>query len=147
LNGWDIAENYSSGTVKFAGTASLFAGGVAPTAAKETQIVLQEGQYINRVWDSRWTPGSKFSGPFGGSYSPNGALPINAATAVETRGLNIPGVLNNAERGGVFAPTRNIPATLRTSIGGTESELLIAPQYRQYLNLIDESVSTLPVGR
>ncbi|MBK8402493.1 MAG: RHS repeat-associated core domain-containing protein [Propionivibrio sp.] len=113
-------------------------------AVAETQVTLSNGQYINRVWDSRWTPGSSYSGPFGGSYSPGGALPINATTAVETRGLNIPGVLNNADRGGIYNVTQDIPATLRTSIGGTEPELLIAPQYRQYLNLIDKSISTIP---
>jgi hypothetical protein len=110
-------------------------------AADETQVILREGQYINRVWDSRWTPGSSYSGPFGGSYSPGGVIPINAATAIETRGLNIPGVLNNAERGGVYSVTRNIPATFRTSISGTEPELSIAPEFRQHLNLIDQSIS------
>ena len=111
---------------------------------KGSPIFLKKNQYINRVWDSRWMPGSTFSGPFGGSYSPNGALPITSTTAVESRGLNIPSVLNNAERGGVFNLNRNIPASLRTSIGGTEPELLIAPKYRQYLNLLDESISNLP---
>lgn len=114
---------------------------------EETQVALREGQCINRVWDSRWTPGSSYSGPFGGSYSPGGALPINATTGIETRGLSIPGVLNNAERGGVYRLTQDIPATLRTSIGGSEPELIIAPQYRQYLNLLDQSISKLPTGK
>jgi hypothetical protein len=73
-------------------------------------------------------------------------LPINASTAIQTRGLQFPGILNNAERGAVYGVTQDIPATLRTSIGGTEPELLIAPQYRQHLNLLDESVSILPTG-
>jgi RHS repeat-associated protein len=121
----------------------VFLGRVSAT---ETRVVLKEGEYINRVWDSRWTPGSQYSGPFGGSYSPNGALPINASTAIEGRGLNIPGVLNNAQRGGVYSVTRDIPATLRSSIKGTDPEIVIDPEYRKYLDLLDESLSSLPPG-
>jgi RHS repeat-associated protein len=131
------------------GAAALpgFIRGSLRCVTKETPIILKQGQYINRVWDSRWTEGSAFSGPIGGSYSPKGALPINAATGIETRGLNIPGVLNNAERGGVFDVVRDTPAMLRTSIRGTEPELLIAPQYRQNLILQESSVSIIPRGQ
>ena len=115
--------------------------------ARDTEVALQEGQYINRVWDSRWTPGSQYSGPFGGSYSPTGSLPINASIASERRGLGLPGVLNNAERGGVFRVTRGFPAPSRVSIDGIEPELLIHPRYQRYLELVDESISTLPSGR
>jgi hypothetical protein len=116
-------------------------------AAEETQITLNQGSLINRVWDSRWAEGEQYSQPMGGSFSPEGALPINANVAIETRGLSdIPEVINNAQQGGVFSVTTDIPATLKTSIGGTEPELYIQPQYRQYLNLIEESRSTIPAG-
>lgn len=113
-----------------------------------SRTILREGDYINRVWDSRWTKGSIYSGPRGGSYSPGGALPINATTAIETRGLkDISGVINNAERGGVFRVNRRIPAILQKSIGGSEPEIFIPEKYRQYLELINESISTIPKGR
>jgi RHS repeat-associated protein len=113
----------------------------------ERQITLQQGRYINRVWDSRWTEGSVYSGPMGGSYTPDGALPINAAIAIEGRGLKIPGVVNNAERGAIYRLKRNIPAILRTSHNGIDPEFLIAPRYRQHLKLIDESISNIPKGK
>jgi RHS repeat-associated protein len=113
----------------------------------ERQITLRQGQYINRVWDSRWTELSAYSGPQGGSYTPGGALPINAAIAIETRGLRIPGVINNAERGGIYRATQNIPAILKMSVSGTEPEIFIAPRYRQHLKLLDESISNIPTGR
>jgi RHS repeat-associated protein len=113
----------------------------------EREITLQQGQYINRVWDSRWTPNSRFSGPIGFSYSPGGAIPINAATAIEGRGLRIAGVINNAERGGVFRPTQNIPAILKISTKGTDPEIFIAKRYHQYLELVDGSLSSLPTGK
>jgi len=125
----------------------IFALLLGLVAANETTVVLREGQYVNRVWDSRWTEGSIYSGPRGGSYSPDGALPIDASTAIESRGLDMPNVFNNAERGGIYEVTSDIPAIFRTSIGGTEPELFIQPQYRQFLNLIDESISTIPPGK
>jgi RHS repeat-associated protein len=126
-----------------AATTGLLSAG---TTTAETQFTLTQGQNVNRVWDSRWTPASKYSGPFGGSYAPGSALPINAATASTTRGLNIPGVLNNAQKGGVYTVTQPLSATLRTSIGGTEPELLVSPQSRAHLQLNQQSVSTLPPG-
>lgn len=112
-------------------------------------MTLQQGELINRVWDSRWTgEPSVFSGQNGGSYSPGGALPINAKIAIQTRGLDaISGVVNNAERGAVYQVLQDIPAWLQTSIGGTEPEILITPEYRQYLQILEESISTLPQGR
>jgi RHS repeat-associated protein len=153
--------NAGQGAVNMASTAGIMAGtSIAlnsvgrvvgkvcvkgARAAKPT--IIKKGDLVNRVWDSRWTPGSKYSGPYGGSYSPNGALPINAKTAIETRGLNLPGILNNAQRGGVYTASRDIPATLRTSIGGTEAEIFITDKYRPFLQLIDDSISTIPPGR
>jgi RHS repeat-associated protein len=113
----------------------------------EREVTVEQGQYLSRVWDSRWTPGSRYSGPFGGSYVPGGAIPIGTETAISGRGLRIEGVINNAERGGVFEATQNIPAILKTSTNGTDPELLIAQRYRQYLKLVDGSISDLPRGR
>jgi RHS repeat-associated protein len=112
----------------------------------ERRITLQEGAEINRVWDSRWTPGvtSKYSGQYGRSFSPGSALPINARTAIESRGLKIPGVFNNAERGGVFRLQQNIPAILKISTSGTEPEIVIEKRYHQYLQFVDESLSNIP---
>jgi RHS repeat-associated protein len=113
-------------------------------AVEETQGVLQSGQHVNRVWDSRWTPGSDYSGPYGGSYTPGATLPPDAPTAVTTRGLDLPGVMNNAGKAGIYRVTKDIPAVFRTSIGGTAPEIYVAPEHRRFLELIEESITSLP---
>ena len=111
---------------------------------EESRVVLKPGDQLNRVWDSRWTPGSTYSGPYGGSYTPGAALPADANTAVVTRGLDLPGVMNNAQRGGIYRVTHEIPAVFRTSIGGTAPEIYVAPEHRKFLELIEESITSLP---
>src|SRR5882724_3524813 len=123
---------------------SLEAEGILEGATAETEVTVEEGGLVSRVWDSRWTPGSSYSGPFGSSYSPNAALPINSTIGSIDRGLNIPGVLNNSQVGGIYQATQSFPAILRTSIQGTEPEILIDQQYLQYLRLLEESISTIP---
>jgi len=126
------------------------ASGLSEATSAETQVIVRQGSLVSRVWDSRWSPGlpvSQYSGPFGGSYSPNAALPINATVGRIDRGLNIPNVSNNGQVGALYRATQNIPATFRTSIDGTEPEFFVEEQYRQYLQRIQESVSTIPAGR
>jgi RHS repeat-associated protein len=113
-------------------------------AAEETPVIIKEGSLINRVWDSGWEEGSSLSGPFGGSYAPGGALPINADTAIIDRGLV--GFPNNAQMGAVYEVTGDIPAILRTSIGGTEPELVIAPEFRDALQILTDTISQIPPG-
>ena len=145
-------DESTGGGVTAANTALMFVQpeisvALAAFRASEVSVVLTEGQQVNRVWDSRWTPGSKYSGPFGGSYAPNSAIPINANIATQTRGLNIPGIANNARQAAVYTTAQDIPATLRQSLWGTEPEFVVDPQYRQYLNRVEESISSLPSGR
>ncbi len=90
----------------------------------ESATVVRRGEFANRVFDSRYgsTPG--VSGPLGRSFSPGSGVPTTAAEAIEQRGLMIYNT-NNAERAIIYRATENIPATMRTSLGGTTPELLI----------------------
>jgi hypothetical protein len=74
-------------------------------------------------------------------------LPINSNVAISTRGLNIDGVVNNAQMGAVYRVLKNIPAVLRSSLGGTGPEFFVEEEYRQYLQILEESISSLPTGR
>ncbi|MGH7238805.1 MAG: RHS repeat-associated core domain-containing protein, partial [Candidatus Saccharimonadales bacterium] len=131
-------SGYAAVIMPVGGTESLLFRG-----AKEAAYTIKEGDIVNRVWDSRWTFGSKYSGPKGGSYTRGGYLPINAKAAIEDRGLR--GFPNNAQRGALFRATRDIPATLRQSIGGSENELVVPSQFRQYLDMMQEE-SHIPAG-
>ena len=133
--------------VGLAGIAPNLARNVSLNVTKETLGILKEGDLINRVWDSRWTPGSKYSGPYGGSYSPTGSLPNNAVDAINSKGLNVPGVLNNAERGAIYEVSGDTPVIFRTSIGGSAPEIVVAPGQRGTLRLIEESISRIPTGK
>ena len=119
--------------------------GVGTKVSMGESVLLKEGTILNRVWDSRFGSLEGASGPFGSSFSPGSALPINAEVGVTTRGLNIPGVINNAEVGGLFTVTADTPALLRTSISGTAPELVIPKSLvRSNVELIQESVSSIP---
>ena len=110
-------------------------------AAEGTNVIIKAGTVINRVWDSRWTKGSKYSGPFGTSYSPGSWLPTSARVATIDRGLS---PLNNAQRGALFEVMHDIPAIMRTSIGGVTPELVIAGRFSYMLRPMSGSVSRLP---
>jgi RHS repeat-associated protein len=96
------------------------------TAQLTKPIILQSGTKLNRVFDSRYMLGAPYSQPFGSSYSPSWKTPHYASVAIENRGLNWPGVVNNAQLGGRFVITRRVPAMSRPSLGGTEPEILIS---------------------
>jgi len=104
----------------------LFIGG----ANSDWKVRLKQGGMMNRNWDSEWMTQPGKSGPIGGSYAPGSSLPMDSETAIRTRGLDIPGVQNNAKVGGVFTVKEEIPAIYRTSIGGTTPEIYIEPRYR-----------------
>lgn len=137
-----LPEGYECGVNVACGMPPL-PGGIGRVAKAErlgeTAVQLKKGDLINRVWDSRWTPRSQYSGPFGGSYSPTGSLQINSAEAAASRGLTVSGVLNNGQRGAIYEVTRDTAAVLRTSIGGTADELVIAPRDRGALRLIEDT--------
>jgi hypothetical protein len=109
----------------------------------ETAGVVRSGGELNRVFDSRWQLGRPYSQPMGGSFSPGSTLPTSASQTIVDRGLNWPGVVNNAELGIVYRANQNLPATFRTSLGGTAPEILIAPAYRSGLQQIGGFV---PIG-
>ncbi len=44
----------------------------------------------------------------------------------------------------MYQVTDTIPAILRTSIGGSTPELVIAPAYWDSIQIIENSISTLP---
>jgi hypothetical protein len=76
----------------------------------------------------------------GGSWCPGDELPSSASEAIATRGLDIPGVQNNARLGIVVEATETIPVTTRTSVGGTAPEVMVPKKLREILKVIREGV-------
>ena len=108
--------------------------------------VVDEGKIVNRVWHSDWQSVKGSSGPRGSSFCDGACIPIHAQSAVERRGLSIPGMINDAQHGGLFEAIGNIPAQIRTSIDGVETEIVIESRYWHLLKYIPESHSQLPPG-
>jgi hypothetical protein len=116
-------------------------------AAEEIEpYVVDEGKIVNRVWDSNWQSVKGSSSPKGSSFCEGACMPIHAQSAIERRGLNIPGIVNDARHGGLFKAVGNIPAQIRTSIDGVEAEIVIEARYLHLLKFIPESHSQLPPG-
>lgn len=117
---------------------------VEESAAVLEQIVIRKGEYLNRVWDSRWPSGS-VSGPNGLSYCRGACLPINSASAVQRRGLSgIAEVTNNAREGAIFRVKEDIIVSVRKSIGGIDQEIII--RQSDVGKLQEMATSTLPPG-
>jgi len=110
----------------------------------ETAGVVRTGEQLNRVFDSRWQLGSPYSQPLGGSFSPGSTLPTSSSQAFIDRGLNWPGVVNNAQMGVIYSANQNLEATFRTSLGGVAPEVLIAPLYRSSLQQVGGFVPIAP---
>jgi hypothetical protein len=92
----------------------------------ETAGVVRRGEFVNRLFDSGYAPGAGVSGPLGRSFAPGSGVPTTAAEGISQRGLNI-FYPNNAQQAAIYQATEHIPATFRTSIGGTTPEVLIDP--------------------
>ncbi|MDE3046572.1 MAG: hypothetical protein KGJ02_08035 [Verrucomicrobiota bacterium] len=101
--------------------------------------VVRRGQTINRVFDSRHALGRPYSQPWGGSFSPGFSLPNSASQAIVDRGLNWPGVINNAELGAVYRANKNVPCMVRTSLGGTAPEIEISRDFKDLFVQIGEA--------
>lgn len=111
------------------------------------QVVIKKGEILNRVWDSRWTkepPGAGFSGPTGASFCRGNCMPINSGSAITQRGLNIPGVSNNAGNAGTFRATEDIVVSVRQSIGGAAEEIVVSRPDISKLRMIEQA--SLPPG-
>lgn len=114
------------------------------------RVVIKKGEILNRVWHSEATPASRgLSGPVGASYCRGSCLPINAASALQRRGLGeIPGpAVNNAEQGALFRAKEDIIVVVRKAIGGVEEEIVLQRADFNKLELVTESVSKIPPGR
>jgi hypothetical protein len=120
------------------GTAALTTPGNVPLGFNP--VSLEEGSFVNRVYDSSGAPGT--SQLFGQSFSPGSGLPTDAATAIAERGLN-PGI-NNAQLGGVFQVNQSITVYQGTSLGGTAPELFIPSGLHQYLTPVLQGVPIVP---
>ena len=124
---------------------SFFIRPVCALPEEGISVTIRNGEIVSRLWDSNYTPGSPFSGPFGRFFSPGGYLPISADEGIAARGLNLPGMANNAQRGALYQATRDIPAMLRPATGGDgEMELEIERMNIQHFRQIPESVSNIP---
>ena len=102
----------------------------------KSAYIVRRGQYINRVFDSRWELGRPYSRPWGGSFSPESSLPNSASEAIIERGLNWPGIVNNAKLGVIYKANGNVPSMKRTSLGGTSPEIEILAIYREMFEQI-----------
>lgn len=101
----------------------------------ETATVVRQGEFLNRVFDSRFVFGADVSGPLGRSFALGSGVPTTANEAILQRGLNI-FFSNNAQEAIIYRATGNIPGTLRMSIGGTAPEVLIGPSFYSSLEPI-----------
>jgi hypothetical protein len=108
--------------------------------------VVRRGQTLNRVFDSRWRQGFPYSQPMGGSFSPGSTLPTSASQTIVERGLNWPGITNNAQFGVIYKASGNVPSMVRTSLGGTTPEIEIAKGYRFILKEVGETGNYIPLG-
>jgi len=93
--------------------------------SQSSAAVVRSGDFVNRLFDSSY-PAEGVSGPLGSSFSPGSGVPTTADVGLSDRGLNL-FAPNNGEQAIIYQATENIPATFRTSIGGTAPELLISP--------------------
>jgi hypothetical protein len=108
------------------------------------RTVIQKGEFVNRVYDSRFGQSSiRVSGPLGRAFSPGSGVPTTAAEAIEQRGLNI-FYPNNAQEAIIYRAKSNIPCIKRTSIGGKASEILVEPRYWDQLEVVRRF--SLPAG-
>lgn len=106
--------------------------------------VVRRGQTINRVFDSRWELNKSYSRPWGGSFSPGSSLPNSTSEAIIERGLNWPGVVNNARFGVVYKAEKNIPCMSRISLGGTTPEIEILSEYQLMFKQVGEYTQITP---
>lgn len=145
----------SGNTLAGAGVCGLSAPTFGPSAgldaAKNTSLVhvgergvIQQGEFVNRVFDSRYRElGSEVSGPLGRSFTPGSGVPTTAAEATSQRGLGIY-YPNNAQEAIIYRAKSDIPTINRTSLGGTAPESLIDRQYWDQLEVIRQF--SLPGG-
>ncbi|MEA4950611.1 MAG: RHS repeat-associated core domain-containing protein, partial [Petrimonas sp.] len=92
----------------------------------EKATVVRHGEFVNRVFDSRYGIEQNVSGPLGRSFYPGSGVPTTTAEAIQQRGLGIY-YNNNAQQAIIYRATKNIPATSRTAIGGSGPEIIIGP--------------------
>jgi len=105
-----------------------------------TRFELQEGSFVNRVYNSTREFGT--SQLRGQSFAPGSALPVDAESAIISRGLN-PGI-NDAGLGAVFRVNQTITVYTGTSLGGTAPEVFIPSGLYQYLTVVMENVPIVP---
>ena len=109
----------------------------------ESATVVRRGEFVNRMYDSRFGSTQSVSGPLGRSFSPGSGVPTTASEGISQRGLNIYSQ-NNAQQAIIYRATKNIPATSRVSISGTAPEIIIEPEYWKYLSPVRRQYPVVP---
>jgi hypothetical protein len=127
--------NWSGFCLSFLGPIST--ASIVGSAAGSGPTQVLGGQFVNRVYDSRYGVVEGVSGPLGKSFSPGSGIPTTATEAIAERGLGVYNT-NNAEMGVVYRALKNIPAEARTSLEGTAPELLINSRFFKYLEKVFE---------
>jgi RHS repeat-associated protein len=99
----------------------------------ESATVIKRGEFVNRMFDSKYGSIPDVSGSMGRSFAPGSGLPTTATEGIMQRGLNIYNQ-NDAQQAIIYKAIKNMPATKRVSIQGTTPEVLIESEFRKYLS-------------
>lgn len=98
-------------------------------------VAVRNGSLVNRVYDSGFATNPRAAQPLGRYFGEGGAIPSSASEAITSRGLNLPGIINDARMGAAYRANTNIPALRGPAAGGTGSELIIEPSNFRHLQL------------
>jgi len=98
-------------------------------------VAVRQGSLVNRVFDSGFATNRNAAQPLGRYFGEGGTLPSSAGSAITTRGLNLPGIVNDAQMGAVYRANTHIPALRGPAAGGTGPELIIDRSYFRNLDL------------
>lgn len=98
-------------------------------------VAVRQGSMVNRVFDSGFATNPAAAQPLGRYFGEGGVLPSSAGGAITSRGLNLPGIIKDAQMGAVYRASTNIPALRGPAAGGTRPELIIDPSYFRHLEL------------
>ena len=101
-------------------------------------VPIREGTFVNRVFDTNYATNPAAAQPLGRYFVQGDTLPSTSTEAIIERGLNYPGVINDAGMGAVYRANATMPALQGPALGGTGMETIIQPTYWKDLGLVGE---------
>ena len=112
--------------------------------ALHSTVAVRQGSMVNRVFDSGFATNLHAAQPLGRYFGEGAILPSTGGTAITSRGLNLPGIINDAQLGAVYRANTHIPVLRGPAAGGTGPELIINPSNFRHLQLQGEYVPIIP---